>query len=722
MMPDSNSTPPQPPDDEVSRSKKSSKGYVPDEESVDFSRLASVEDGASAAVSFTSRQGPLSGSSVVSWDELVRQQGTDGGEDVVLHERGDGEDFDPISDQDLLREVLADEPPPSGIILKDPSHHEMPVLPANAKPPAKDADNALGNLDQVMSGASAGSFVLPPELRATRPAEPGSAPSLPPGTDDGTFHVLPTGEHVENSSVLGLPAGPDSGAGSGVPSDVWGESSHVDLLGAKLPGVSSGSSLPNTDDVAAPPVVPPADDLPAAAGEAPAESETSAVDLNPDSAGDLPFPLGVDSSVGNSSVLRSRRPAPRSDGDKQDSGTVDLLNATSSEFDLDLRPGTSSLRPGADLSTADLPATVPLVPAGKGRAVAWVGGGLAGLLAGVAACAGFWYAGYVPATNFSQPVQGRPVDGALANALKEKEAAQADTVKALEQAQKLQANLDKLNASLKKANLNPANLAAAGEQVRKTQDELDRLNGLLKQANIDPSALPDVARQLAQARAAAEQAKQAQAKLNDLAEQLQKAKAAAQAAPAGPDKAAEAQIAQLRDRLTKAEDEARVSEARLKAEMEQLAASQKSLAGFTQEVARRLQSARLVAPNAPPAELLAGLDRALQRRPDGPAALTPEQASHLYSTAWSAFAAGDYWRAEHDFAAVADSGHRNAVACYFLGLARLARGRSAEADQAFRQGVALERQNLPNAQDVDRALERLPLGSRQYINRYRYGS
>src|SRR5437764_12732396 len=108
MMPDSNAIPPVPPDDD---------------DAIDFGQLEPVEEGASASVSFTGRSGPKSGSSILTWQELVRQQ--DG--EHVDYERIANDGIDPDSDKDLLNKVLADEPPPSDIIYKDPSNLEMPA-------------------------------------------------------------------------------------------------------------------------------------------------------------------------------------------------------------------------------------------------------------------------------------------------------------------------------------------------------------------------------------------------------------------------------------------------------------------------------------------------------------------------------------------------------------------------------------------------------------------
>src|SRR5207237_591776 len=111
------------------------------------------------------------------------------------------------------------------------------------------------------------------------------------------------------SSILG--PFPPSGVGqSGVASDLWGSSSRVDLLKPGAPLDVSSGSLQRTDEVYGPPMVrPPSADSQTVLGGGPESGyESSAVDLGGQPA-DLPFPLGVDSSVG-SSLVPGRPPQP----------------------------------------------------------------------------------------------------------------------------------------------------------------------------------------------------------------------------------------------------------------------------------------------------------------------------------------------------------------------------------------------------------------------------
>jgi TolA-binding protein len=236
-----------------------------------------------------------------------------------------------------------------------------------------------------------------------------------------------------------------------------------------------------------------------------------------------------------------------------------------------------------------------------------------------------------------------------------------------------------------------AQARAAADEARQARAKLDALTGQLQQARLDPSDLPAALRQLSEARAAAEDAV----------------------------KSTETQLARLREQLNLATAEARTVEDRLKGQLAQMTTARQGLTAFVQEVARRLQAAQLVAPNPAATELLAGLDRALARRPGSAAEPNPAQAEQHYTKGYRAYRGGDYAEAEQRFAAAELANDRDARYPYFLGLARLAQGKSAAAVADFRRGAALEQQNLPNAAEVDRALEAVPRDARLAIGRYR---
>src|SRR5436190_14730624 len=78
-----------------------------DEEAIDFDEQASADGTYSGALSFhISRSGPLSGSSVMPWSELIRDN-EDLGRELFRQESNE--------DAKLLRDALAQEPPPSPV-------------------------------------------------------------------------------------------------------------------------------------------------------------------------------------------------------------------------------------------------------------------------------------------------------------------------------------------------------------------------------------------------------------------------------------------------------------------------------------------------------------------------------------------------------------------------------------------------------------------------------
>jgi hypothetical protein len=186
-MPDSN---PMKPSEEF-KPRSDQGGY--DDESIDLGRLEPVEDGASA-LSFSGRSATrTAGSSAVrSWEQVVQDTASESG--VLPIRMPSADEIELASDTDLLKEVLADEPSPSKIVLKDPTNGEVPALPAGGEP-------------------KSGAFELPPELATSRA---------------GDSSIL-----TSHGSGVGL---------DGSASDVWGSSSRVDLLGPHgAPGADSGS-------------------------------------------------------------------------------------------------------------------------------------------------------------------------------------------------------------------------------------------------------------------------------------------------------------------------------------------------------------------------------------------------------------------------------------------------------------------------------------------------
>jgi hypothetical protein len=653
MTADSNSASPSPEDDIPPTEPDL---FIEDGESIDLDHpLEAVEEGASA-LSFSGHGGPRNGGSssggsssgVRSWDELVRETATDSDSGVVHYGTPLAPDADEAaSDKDLLREVLAGEPPPSDIILKDPSNSYR-ALPKSADAPAQ--------------------FTLPPDLAATRPGD---------------------------SSILShsLPTQPGQ---SGIESDVWGPpSSGVDLLRPGPPSNLSGDSMQPTDEVSGPPIFA-HEDSAHAVGEMPSgvgHDESSAVDLGAHGPTDLPFPLGVDSSVQSARMSRARKAEPPSHGDDPESGTVDLL-AGGEEFDLGLSD--VSATPSWEAAREDMPPTVPMVPAGKARLTAWAGGGAAGLLAGVAACAGIWFAGLLPnqsAKTAVTPNSTQPL-----------------------------ADIANLRAQIQSANQardeEAKKSAAATEDVKRVRDQLAQATAQVTQAKT-AAAQAKAARDRADALAVkVKEAEAAQVALKDSIDTLTAGKTAADAKLREVD----ATLAAMRDRLGRAESDAKAA----KDQSEVAETARKQSAALAADLAQRLR----IAPTASSAEVLAALDRALSRpasesvaavttRPIASAMPTPEQVQKAIRAGFHDYRIGNFAAAEHEFARLTGYPEANAIHLYYLGLAQWHLGKLAEAEATFRRGWESERVSRPPPGEVEAAFERLDRADREAVNLFR---
>jgi hypothetical protein len=663
-MPDSNSTSSQPPKDASEKNMPPVESELPgSDDAIDLGDIGPDDDGTSA-VSFSSRgekKDGGSGSGVRSWEQLVQEASAQ----PPATERHDAiqpvEAIDPETDKDLLKEVLADEPPPSTIILKDPSHGETPALP------------------KAEQEAKAGRFELPPELAATSTSDPSILHQMPP------------------------PGG--SGILSG---DVWGSSSRVDLARPVGPGDLSSESLGQGGDLHRQLVAP------ASGGssesvvvDAPvvASGSSSAVDLGAGSSHDLPFPLGVDSSVGSQVKSGVKPPSGLLAGG--DSGAVDLLTADE-EFELP----ESAPTPGWAAREV-LPPTVPMVTTQKARLMAWAGGGSAGLLLGVGISALLWFTGVVP-NQRAKPTTGM---GPTAVA-----PAAVDTTG--EWQAKLQSAEEARTAEASKA-------AAAADDARKARNELTQANAQIKAAQ-SAAAEAKQARERADTLAAQiKQIEAAQAALKDSVAKLNSDKASADAKV----RESVANLTVLRNQLAQSEADARTARER----SDEAEASRKQSAAFAADVARRINWP----PATPPADLLAALDRALTnaaRTPQGVASenpptnpprtlppavtanavRTPEQARLAVSSGLSAFRSGNYAASERDLARLAASSEANAVHLYYLGLAKWHQGRWNEAEEDFRRGWTMERQSQPPPAEVEAWFERLDRSDREAVNRFRH--
>src|SRR5262249_36819979 len=143
-----------------------------DEDAIDFDEQASADGTYSGALSFhVSRSGPLSGSSVMPWSELIKDN-EDLGRELYRQETR--------KDAELLRDALAQEPPPS---------------------PVEEAIREAQHLQ--------------------------SPPDQPADEDDDDFHLGPLPDMDDASSIFGRAVG----LRSDLSDHGWRESPEVDLLG-----------------------------------------------------------------------------------------------------------------------------------------------------------------------------------------------------------------------------------------------------------------------------------------------------------------------------------------------------------------------------------------------------------------------------------------------------------------------------------------------------------
>jgi hypothetical protein len=415
--------------------------------------------------------------------------------------------------------------------------------------------------------------------------------------------------------------------------------------------------------------------------------ESSAVDLGSHAAIDLPFPLGLDSTVQSA----RRKPAPLQ-GPDSESGAVDLL-ASGDEFDLGLSDVNTT--PSWEAAREELPPTVPMVPAGKARLMAWAGGGTAGLLAGVALCAGLWFAGLAPnqsakpnttPTAAPQPDLGDwPARVHAANQARDDEAKK--TAAATAEAQRARDQL-----ALATVQLTQAKTTAA--QAKEARDRADALAAQVKQAEAAQAGLKDSVEKLTAGKATAD------TKLREV----------------------DASLTALRDRLALAEADAKAAKDR----SEMAEAARKQSSAFAAKVAQRLGTAATTSP----ADVLAALDQALARpagesvatiptRPTASVLRTPEQAQRAVWAGVNAYRAGNFATAEGEFARLASSPEPTAIYWYYLGLAQWREHRIADAEASFRHGWALERASRPPPGEVDAAFERFDRADRDAVNQFR---
>jgi hypothetical protein len=661
------------------------------DDAVDFRREAPSENDVAAL------SGGKSGSSVLTWDELVRQQSADDEVDLA----SGGVKIDSASDQDILREVLAGEKPPSKIIPRSGSDPEVTVDHTPAPPPT--------------TPNMAAAAISTETVREFPTSAPGKAPASGVNLsatriedDDDSFQIGVSPESAESSSILSsLGIGPSSGVQSSASTG-----SRVDLLAHLRPkggsGVTSRKNLPKSPPTA------PIDNAAQFGDEFGDDDQSSAVDLGSRPIVEMPFPLGVDSSVGSSVVGTSPRGGPGSSRLGGDSAAVDLMAAD--EFNLYRQPGMSSV---ADTlrgnSGHELPPTVPMAPVAMDKMLAWVGGSVIGLLFSALVFTALYFGGIV---RFESEELGKPVKKdftniAPGNTADDTHAAYSALVGQLNKQGLSLDKLDGLKQRLAAADAAKSEANDARTKLTQVTDELQALKSAQDKQGGDAQTLQKQVAQLNDA------VKRASATAAESFKTLEQTRVATQKSL----REAEDRLAELRAQQDKKIAEvARALEDRAHAEAAEADAARKALAEFMHALNLKLSDSSLVAANAKPNELLAAVDKALQRRSSGVmtgGSYDSLQADRLFSLGVRAYRERDFALAERSLAEAAKANDRDARIRYMLGLARVQLGRHNDAQPDFYAAAALERQHSPSPHDVDELLARLPGNDRSIVGQYR---
>jgi hypothetical protein len=662
------------------------------DDAVDFRREAPSESDVAAL------SGGKSGSSVLAWDELVRQQSADdevdlGGSDVKI---------DSASDQDILREVLAGEKPPSKIIPRSGSDPEVMVdTPTPPNTPKMARAQPTETVREFPTAARGKAPTDTTKLTATRIED----------DDDASFHIGVAPESAESSSILSSLGIKSSSADQSDAST----GSRVDLLAHLRP--KGGSGVISRKNLPAPPSAATGADAAQFGDEFSDDDQSSSVDLGSRPAVEMPFPLGIDSSVGSSVVATNPRIEAGSSLLSGDSAAVDLM--ASDEFNLYRQPGMSSVADALRGNSAhELPPTVPMTPLAMDRLLPWIGGSVVGLLVSALLFTGLYFGGIV---RFESQELGKPI-------IRKDSAQQASANPGGDASQN--AGYATLLAELNKQGLNPdkldgikqrlADADAAKVEATDARAKLTKTNEELQTVKADQEKqAQETQKLLKQVAQLNDQVQRAGAGTADSTKTAEQTRVAAQKAL----QEAEGKLAELRTQQEKKMAEtARALEDRIRAETAEADAARKALAEFTHSLNLKLADANLVAANAKPTELLSAVEKALQRPTSAPVhvgSYDSLQADRLFSAGIRAYRDRDFAESEKQLAAAAKANERDARIRYMLGLARIQLGRNNDAQADFYAAAALERQYQPSPRDVDETLARLPVSDRSIVGQYR---
>jgi hypothetical protein len=450
-MPDSQPGTPAPSDNGLRPDKKKPTPKRPiDEEAIDFDEQSPIDGNYhSGALSFkVSRSGPLSGSSVMPWSQLIKDN-EDLGRELDRHEAK--------NDAELLRDALSQEPPPAEV-------------------------------KEVVE-----------EAKLTEPPRP-----LPDdeNDDDDDFHLGPLSDMDDASSIFGRAVGLRSDRSS----HAWRQSSHVDLLGEERPNHDDA-----TDELRRPPVdrsgrIRTGDANPADPPQGSADIESSAVDLGskPETAARPSF---VRQAQAGSSFHQQNGYAEMGSGHIPE----DLLSAPSEIFDL-ATAGLAANRLNLDLDDKPQKrwkvwagaGVFGLVVGAATYAAMWYTRALPDLTGSAESKP------FASSTLQNAQEQARTAWRAEKSELQGRaDEAARQARRAQSEYETLLAKLKSVNIDPAELPTVAARLAgekAAVDEGRRAKEAYAALTAALKSANLDPSDVQTAVARLSQARAAAEAA------------------------------------------------------------------------------------------------------------------------------------------------------------------------------------------------------------------------
>lgn len=633
-----------------------------DDAVVDFGHMPTNPDG-SASLSHSQISGPLSGTSVVSWTELMKARADE--EAKLQYDSLENIDLDTASDQDLLEKALASEPPSGKLnIPQDDRPH------GSLSKEFIDLDDEIARKQSKTRRRTEDETILP-----NFPIDEQTSSILDDGRGDSSkINLLSDQESPIDVEIV------DDDAEVGAAVTPSGESSAIDLgsqsvvdLPYPIEGSSSTSGTKSKSG----------------RSSKRHRADSGRVDLVAGNGDDLANAQGL-TAVG--SGLR------RGTGDPS-TKRVDVARASSSGWvGGGLIGGLTGVaicagiwfsgaldRPAAQQSTQQLPPQLPQ-PSASDTTIAAVRDVLSQAKLDTAD----------PAAALTKLLEDRSASDLA------KKKAEAEKQAADDERKAMRDQVKDLNAQLTATQQN----AKTFENLQKTaEDNLKNAMSQLADAQASQKKADDERKQIE----------------NDL--KAVQARLAAIKPTAPPTDNSE--LNRLKDEREKLEAKAKELESQLVVltrASENLQRTVRDLGTFVASVRQKLQ----VPPDANPSEVLTALDSTLAAKPLPelgpllPGTMTSDpRADRAFHRGISQYRAGNFIDAENEFLSATKLQNRDARFWYYLGLTQFALGQAVKSQESLKQGLDREQRNLPRPDTIDAMLERMSANERAIINRAR---